>query len=216
MPRPQKVFPGQQYSQLTVIAEVEERKNSHRHFLCRCDCGETTIVSGDSLRRGTTKKCRNRSSDLHLAERFWALVDIRNENECWPWLGTKSKKGYGKITYNGKPKKATHVLIYLTTGDWIEPGLCTCHHCDNPSCVNPAHIFIGTNADNVADMISKGRKAWAVGENVGSSKLTKQDVLEIRYLREVEKWKYRELSEKFGVSTSSIRSIVIGNAWKHV
>lgn len=89
-----------------------------------------------------------------IEKRFWHKVD--KTGDCWLWLGHKSSKGYGGVQVDGLSKKAHRVAYELVNGP-IPEGLYACHTCDNPSCVNPAHIFLGTQHENMADMVAKGR-----------------------------------------------------------
>lgn len=93
---------------------------------------------------------------LALVHRFWAKVDKRGPDECWPWTGAKSSHGYGNFCVEGRTEKASRFSWFLVHGA-IEPGICICHHCDNPICVNPAHLFAGTRLDNTRDCQAKGR-----------------------------------------------------------
>jgi hypothetical protein len=90
--------------------------------------------------------------------RFWSKVDIRGPNECWPWKAYRTKKGYGRFSFNGrkdhKVVRANRCAFFLTHGYWPENGL---HTCDNPPCCNPAHVYDGTPKQNTADMLSRGR-----------------------------------------------------------
>jgi hypothetical protein len=88
-------------------------------------------------------------------ERFWARVDKAGPSGCWLWMGAKAR-GYGQFYLNGRNRKATHVAWLLTHGS-IPEGKMACHTCDNPTCVNPAHIFWGTMSDNILDAVKKGR-----------------------------------------------------------
>ena len=97
------------------------------------------------------------SLKLTLAQRFWSKVDRRAPDECWPWLASRSPKGYGRICVNGYPRQAHRVAWELTYGP-VPPGKFICHHCDSPSCCNPAHGWPGTHQDNVKDMIEKRRQ----------------------------------------------------------
>lgn len=91
-------------------------------------------------------------------DRFWKYVDKRGQDECWPWLGSKSgTKGYGTMWCNGRSRRATQLSIELATCEPFPAGMMACHHCDNPVCVNPAHLFIGTARDNTRDALAKGR-----------------------------------------------------------
>ena len=96
---------------------------------------------------------------IPVATRFWSKVDIRGLDECWLWLGFKNHKGYGRFHPSSKEMAPAHRVSWeLTFGKKIPKGTYACHSCDNPSCVNPHHIWPGTPAQNTTDMIAKGRK----------------------------------------------------------
>jgi hypothetical protein len=89
-------------------------------------------------------------------ERFWEKVDRRGPNECWRWLGTNNGR-YGTLSLNGRTEGATRVSWSLANGKPFPEGMCACHTCDNPLCVNPAHLWPGTMRDNMIDAREKGR-----------------------------------------------------------
>jgi hypothetical protein len=110
---------------------------------------------------------------VSAAARFWSKVDKSGgPGTCWPWTGSVSSSGYGSLTHAGRGIKAHRRAWELTNGA-IPPGdgphgTCVCHRCDNPLCCNPAHLFLGTTADNTHDMIAKGRKFRPLGDLNGS------------------------------------------------
>lgn len=92
-----------------------------------------------------------------IESRFWSKVNRSGgPDACWPWMGTRILSGYGQIWENGKHRPATHIALRLA-GRPLAPGEQACHQCDNPPCVNPAHLFAGSRSDNVQDMVAKGR-----------------------------------------------------------
>jgi HNH endonuclease len=98
-----------------------------------------------------------------LEDRFWSKVDkSAGPNGCWLWTGSKTELGYGWIRRDGIAVKSSRVAWELANGKRIPEGMQACHRCDNPPCVNPEHIFVGSNEDNVADRIRKGRTAHKV------------------------------------------------------
>jgi hypothetical protein len=121
--------------------------------------------------------------------------------------------GYGYFGFDGRIQLAHRVSYLINIGD-IPEGYCVCHKCDNPSCVRPEHLFVGTQTDNIADMVSKKRLCRGSGKK--ESKLTECEVLEIRsrYSNGVVSQKY--LADKYGVNASVISRIVNNKAWFHV
>lgn len=128
---------------------------------------------------------------------------------CLEWTGRTNVHGYGVAVYGGE-KLGAHRLAYTAHVGPIPDGLSVCHTCDNRRCVNPAHLFLGTNAENTADRDRKGRQAR--GEQSGRAKLTESDVRAIRASAEP----HAVLAKRFGVGATIISSIRTGKAWRHV
>lgn len=160
---------------------------------------------------------------LPLSERFWRHVDKRSPDECWGWRGYKLKTGYGLFNLDvsrankNKSTTASRVAWQLTYGE-IPQGKDICHRCDNPPCVNPAHLWIGTPKENTLDMIMKDRHrpGWVPGEKNGQSILTESDVLKIREHYSNDAYSRSELASIFGVSQSAIKKVCYGYTWKHL
>lgn len=146
--------------------------------------------------------CKNHT----LTERFWEYVDIRSSEECWEWKGSKTAANYGLIYWQDSLQYA-HRLSLELDGRPVPPKWHACHTCDNPPCVNPNHLFVGTPHDNVKDKVKKGRHAF--GENHPKAKLTDTDVLEIRKLASEGVWQ-AELAKRFNVHPGHISVIVAG------
>jgi hypothetical protein len=146
-------------------------------------------------------------------ERFWSKVD--KSDACWVWTGMRNDSGYGLFILKGRYLRAHRIAFQLTSGN-VPQGICVCHHCDNPPCVRPDHLFLGTVADNNADMVAKGRNRNKVhlGEQNGQSKLTSKQVDEIRFRYAAGGITQRELARQYGVSNSLIGHIVTRRFWR--
>jgi len=152
-------------------------------------------------------------------ERFWEKVDKRGKNECWVWTATRTPAGYGhfrlgSLTDGTRRKEMSHRLAYmLTTGQAIPKGAVIMHSCDNPPCCNPAHLSVGTYAENGKAAYDRKRRGSLIkpGENSPRAILTAKDV---EYIREVGYAKSaRELAAELGVGMSTITAVRTGQNW---
>ena len=189
--------------------------------LCECGCGQYTkvaletctprgIVVGQRLHyvrghNGTKKP-------LELTWWFYVGPHFYDDDACWRWWGVTSSVGYGYFQYRNQCVFA-HRLSYELHFGPIPESYFVCHKCDNRSCCNPKHLFVGTPADNTADMMAKGRNVR--GELVRGSKLKEQDVKEIRMLR-ASGMKLKPIAERYGISCSNVVDIAKHQTWKHV
>ena len=148
-----------------------------------------------------------------LAARFWAKVDRRGPDECWEWTAARNESGYGVMRPEGKrtgPTVKAHRVALALSGVDVD-GYVVRHRCDNPPCVNPAHLELGSPLDNVADMVERGR----VAKGSQLSRLSEADVGTIRSLA-AGGMLHRVIAERFGVSRSAVTRIVNRRGWLHV
>lgn len=149
---------------------------------------------------------------------FWNRVIITaNDNQCWLWKGAFDNKGYGNKYWNGKFRKA-HQVAWILPNYVIPRGMEICHSCDNPACVNPKHLFLGTRQDNVDDMVAKNRGNYpgSKGEKNGNRKLRSEDVIAIRQKYATGNISYQILAQEFGLTKAHIGRIVKRKLWKEL
>lgn len=155
---------------------------------------------------------------------FWLLsgnIKINKIKDCWLWLGSLNSDGYGSIKINKKYIGIHCYSYYLMKGDILE-NLQVLHKCDIRSCVNPEHLFLGTQEDNIHDCMSKDRGNYSArgarGQNQHLALLTNEIVIEARKLAErIGQWPAaREIAEQTGISEHTIRKAIIRQTWKHV
>lgn len=194
---------------------------------CSCEtCGKVFRIKPH--RRDRTKYCSKACMRIGqcgpkkpLEERFWEKVDKpSSEDACWLWTGSTVPFGYGQIgvVTDGvyRPIHAHRVSWELHNGP-IPDGMVICHSCDNPPCVNPKHLFLGTSADNNADAWAKGRaKTPFVAGSHYHAKLTEAQVIEIRQRYSAGGVLRRELAAEYGVSLGCIASVVSGRNWHYL
>jgi len=143
-------------------------------------CGNHACVNPDHLFIVQRKVYQKRDYMAATRRRFWVYVDKSGgPNACWIWTGSRLPTGYGRISFRGKADYATRVVWELTHGP-IPPGLHVLHRCDNPPCCNPAHLWLGTPAENMHDRDAKGRNG-TLGKAASTRKLTDSQAREIRY-----------------------------------
>lgn len=144
---------------------------------------------------------------------FWELIDIRGKRECWPFKRCKGLSIYGYFWTGEKVEGAHRYSLELKLGRKLRKGECALHKCDNKACVNPAHLFVGTNLDNSRDMVNKGRKER--GSDVYGAVLTEKQVRLIR--TEFSKGQpLHKLAKQFHIGIDNLYHVVQGRTWRHV
>lgn len=152
-----------------------------------------------------------------LVARFWEKVAKGGSSECWEWQGAKDLNGYGFLYSSERPKrwKKAHRLSYELANGPIPKGMCVCHSCDNPPCVNPQHLWLGTLAENNADKVAKGRDYDKRGSANPNVKLTAQNVMEIKQLRN-SGWTQQQIADRFNIAQPYVSRVLRGETWKHL
>lgn len=155
-------------------------------------------------------------------QKFLEKIDVDKTSHCWTWTAQKDKDGYGtmmvNINHKQKRMRAHRLSWQLYNHKEVPKGLLVLHHCDNPSCVNPDHLFLGTAKDNTQDMVKKGRKGYnnIGGERHPKARLDNEKVIQIRELYATKKYTQKELGKIFKVGGRQIGYIVNNQSWRNI
>lgn len=153
-------------------------------------------------------------------ERFWEKVDTSlgygPKGDCWKWTGVVNSMGYGQLLISGK-MKYTHRYSYQLHYGLFPDAMRVLHKCDTPRCCNPEHLFLGTQRDNVLDMMAKGRANFVppIGSRHGGAKLNELQVIEIRRRHELGE-QARPIAKDYNVDRTTIYLIVKRKIWRHI
>jgi hypothetical protein len=228
MGRPIVDLTGKRFGRLLVLEQSGKTAAGNIRWLCSCNCGNTTLFASGDLRKGTIVSCGcyrheiliRGSKPTPIEQRFWKHV--QKTDTCWIWISAINE-GKGNFIGTGvfgawaeRTTKRAHRVSWEIHNGPIPVGLNVCHHCDNPICVRPDHLFLGTQLDNIRDAINKGRMCYVgcPGEKNNHAKLTVEQVIEIRRRAKTEP--QNRLAKEFRVGAAQISNIVRMSSWKHV
>lgn len=214
------IFPGHVNSKGFVYATFQKKYMPAHRVAYMLACGEVpekTYVSHYC----SSHNCINpghlylRPIDMSLEERLKRHTNnFGVSGVCWEWVGHKNKQGYGSLTVYNETYRATHIS-YINFKGPIPEGMIICHSCDNPSCVNPEHLWAGTYKDNSQDRDVKKRNQDTRGEKNPLSRLKEEDILEIRRMSK-NGWLGTEIAHFYQMHPNHIRDIILKKSWKHI
>lgn len=159
---------GRRFGKLVVVDWGDRLPDRSRSWLVRCDCGTEKYMCGRMLRKGEAVSCGcHRAREIYTPETFHDFVDKSDPGGCWIWTSRRDRKGYGRIGKSQGSRDSTRMVFahrwsYEIHKGEIPDGLFVLHSCDNPPCVNPDHLRVGTHQDNMRDMMDRGR-SWRGG-----------------------------------------------------
>lgn len=208
---------------MTHFTSSQDSTQEIPYGYCRCGCGQKTKIAPRT--RGKLGWVKGEPKPYihghHLlghrwgkakGEAFWQYVTPGADDECWEWQGPCDVWGYGRVYFDRETHKAHRLSYEIHYG--VDPGeLCVCHSCDNPPCVNPYHLFLGTSVENNADRDAKMRHGW--GERNGRALLVEDDVREIRQMV-ADGITQIAVAERFGVNPTTVHAVIKRRNWKRV
>lgn len=209
---------GQTFGRLVVLSFTGSNRHRKYSWLCRCECGRESIIAGTHLRNGHTVSCGKCLSAISmLYQNKWLMDKLKDstalsESGCWEWTRTRNQGGYGEMSIRRKLRHASHISYSVFIGE-IPAGLMVLHKCDNPPCINPDHLFLGTQQDNMDDMAAKGRARHVTGQSHGRAKLTWDDVAAMRELYDAGGTMISTIARQFGVGHTTACDVVHRRTW---
>jgi len=216
---------NKKYGRLTVISNSGKSKTGAYKWNCICDCGNKHTVSGVYLRNGYVRSCgclHSPGEEEYLKKLEARLLKYsKMVGQCREWTVRNRTTGFGYGYINFRKKQImAHRASWIVWRGKIPKGMFVCHTCDNPLCINPDHLFLGTHKDNMKDMVLKNRQnnsqKGSIGEKNGSSMLKESDISEILEMFYFQKLNQSEIARYFCITPASIRNILIGKTWKNI
>ncbi len=210
---------------MTAFARTPAEQMKHERYLAR----KARLHAAGVTANGKPWKAEPTASERDHADRarFWSHVD--KSDECWTWTAGRNRSGYGKFKIGGRTLGAHRVAFAWEHGD--AAGLLACHHCDNPACVRPSHMFAGTPDDNMQDKVRKGRQSRGAshsqavcagerrilrGSEMSFAKLTEAVIPEIRAMHAAGGHTLGEIAARFGISRQTVLNVASRKTWRHV
>jgi hypothetical protein len=182
-------------------------------------------ICGSVVKSTKTITCSKRCSNLYKWKKVFGNYHEYLKNKilkysikclisgCWNWRKATTSRGYGTFTYRSKKERANRVS-YLVFKGFIPEGIFVCHTCDNPSCVNPDHLYLGTHQQNVDDKLKRNRQPR--GEKINLAKLKEKDIIKIRSSYENKEKTQQSLADEYNVSQTAISRIIHKKTWGHL
>lgn len=184
-------------------------------------CGKDFSARAYQIKISTGKYCSPKcrgigvNKSIPVKDRIYKFIDKKGEDDCWEFIGCRNSDGYGRIGTTPSKNESAHRIIYkLEKGD-IPKGNVVMHTCDNPPCCNPKHLILGTQNDNIQDMVSKQRHVYNTKENCNFAKLTEKQVIEIKNKYTGKRGDKVKLAKEYSVVVTTITNILNNKTWKN-